>query len=212
MQEYIQYITSPAPHPAASASRLDYLLDFNLSQHAVRGLRFTRHVRGMAAITAMTKQLLADDPARTLIGWGDRGQAGAGLVRKQRGPSAKVERALSRVCTVISIDEFRTSAVCAEPGCCGRLKGLPFVSSDGRHSSMYQVRLCPNKACNAHVHRDVNAARNMLAILLAQARGKRRPLKLTRGCEPWPDVVYQALGMGVPDYVDTYDSDCEICG
>lgn len=114
-QEYIYYITSP--HGQDSASCLHDLLDFHMHQHPYRALRFTRHCRKQQAITIMAKALLADQPERTLVGWGDRGRAGGGgFIRKQCGPSDKVAQVLRTMCTVVSIDEFRTSKVSMHSG------------------------------------------------------------------------------------------------
>ena len=54
-----------------------------------------------------------------------------------------------------------------------------------RLTDVYSVRLCINKDCSARVNRDVNAARNMLQVLLAQARGEERPPHLDRGLSRW---------------------------
>ena len=108
-QEYMKYLTGPEGEAGA---RLTYLLRFCQRGRPYRALRFTRHVRKARCITAMAKSLLdPHTPRRTLVGWGDRGRAGGGFVRSQCGPSDRVVKALKTMCTVVIIDEFRTSKV-----------------------------------------------------------------------------------------------------
>ena len=107
----------------------------------------------------------------------------------QRSPAKGVEQALAHVCTVVSICAYNTSKKCTE---CGEVLGalqVPHVHAGSRvMRPVYQVRLCSNKAFNAHVNRDVNAARNMLAVLQVRARGEDRPLALRRpGQDPGSD-------------------------
>ncbi|KAK9809829.1 hypothetical protein WJX73_010783 [Symbiochloris irregularis] len=200
LKEYVTYLTSPAegiaaptPSKAKEAAtpkaklkpvpRLDYLLQFHMKK-PYRGLRFTRHCGKLSAITTMARALLGPDPKRTLVGWGDRGKAGQGFIRKQCGPSDRVRKALQSMCTVVDIDEFRTSKICAD--CGSILKPMeatekPAGGGTGRKTDSYRMRLCIHKGCHACVNRDVNASRNMLQILLAQLRGAPRPPSLCRG-------------------------------
>ena len=148
-QEYVGYLTSPQ---AGHGSILDYLLHFHMQAHPYRGLRFTRHCRKQQAITTMAKSLLAVEPARTLVGWGDRGRAGAGLIRRQCGPSDKVAQVLQRMCTLVYIDEYRTSKV-GQPSYCLCSK------MHSSWSSWKCVTPCGNleavdSNCNQHQHAD----------------------------------------------------------
>lgn len=69
-----------------------------------------------------------------------------------------------------------TSKMCAE--CGGKLEGM-HVSC--RHpQGVWAVQSCKNNFCNAIVHRDVNAARNMLALLHTMVDGQQRPPYLRR--------------------------------
>ena len=127
-----------------------------------------------------------------------------GLVKRcVRGPVAKLEKALGQVCTVRSVDEFRTSKLCSQcsspvkpmltrnrpqPKRRGRMVRLQRSvgeqpDSHGRFE-VYAVRFCSNKSCNARMNRDINAARNMLALLQADVRGEARPTAFARGRPP----------------------------
>lgn len=205
VQEHIKYITSGAP--GLPASRLDYLHDFTMRK-PFRDLQFTRYVGQQQAINRMVKSLAGQHGARTLIGFGDMGNRDpSGLIKGcPAGPVKKLLRALSKVCTVVMVDEFRTSKLCAE--CAGEMKGMMGIVKPKRRRqqnrdgsglqavadqergtnfvatgqpslrSVYSVRVCQD--CNAHVNRDVNAARNMCAMLLASLKGER-PLRFCRG-------------------------------
>ncbi|KAK9798946.1 hypothetical protein WJX73_007519 [Symbiochloris irregularis] len=173
LKEYVTYLTSPAegiaaptPSKAKEAAtpkaklkpvpRLDYLLQFHMKKPC-RGLRFTRHCGKLSAITTMARALLGPDPKRTLVGWGDRGKAGQGFIRKQCGPSDRVRKALQSMCTVVDIDEFRTSKICAD--CGSILKPMeatekPAGGGTGRKTDSYRMRLCIHKGCHACVNRD----------------------------------------------------------
>ena len=222
-QDYVRFITSPVPatgepspapaaaEPSPAASRLDYLLLFNMHLHPVRKLRLTRHIQKQRFTSTLCKELMAKKQrgksrGRTLVGWGDCGNAGAGIIRKARGPAKRIEAALGRLCTVVSIDEFRTSKMCAE---CGQvlkpMRGKEHQQGvEGTLKDLWEVRLCSNKACNAHVHRDINAARNMLAILICWARHSLRPPHVKRPRRGRVDVVLPGMA-DVP--LDGFESD-----
>lgn len=99
--------------------RLDFLLCFCQHFHPYRSLAFTRHCQKLKAITTMAQSLLPDRPGRTLIGWGDRGKAsGSPGIGSLGSPSERVRKVLARLphrCSVVEIDEFRTSKVGLSP-------------------------------------------------------------------------------------------------
>ena len=200
MQAYVHYLTSA--HTPGGPPRILYLLDFHFHTHPYRAWNFTVHIGKQQAIIQMSRLLVPNPAQRTLLGWGDRGQAGAGVVRARRGPEGRLLRALHPLCTVVSVDEFRTSMMCAE--CGEKLTGLPvrkLVKGVWRLVPEYSVRLC-TKGCHACVHRDINAARNMLQCLLAAVRGELRPRALCRE----GDIVWHELS---EIDVDRYNSDAD---
>ena len=205
LQEYLRfYTTVQLGHPETQPSRLDYLVNCCMERD-FKGLRFLRHVGQQKAIAGMVKQLTAGSGSRTLVGFGDMGRADPGGLVKRcvRGPVAQLERALRQVCTVVSIDEFRTRKTCSQchaqvkpmhtkvrptPRRGGRLRRLQHhmdqeSDSHGRFE-IYPVRFCSNKSCNARMNRDINAARNILALLLAMVQGHTRPEPFVRGRPP----------------------------
>lgn len=186
--------------------RLDYMLQFFM-QKGYRAMRFTRFQGQQRAINAMVKDLTGRCGARTLIGFGDFGNRDpSGFLKKcPAGPVKKLVRALSQKASVVMVDEFRSSKLCAQCEQHAELKamrGLPstrvlrrYALGEGEEAgngaaavghgqhvggsrqliAVYSVRFCSKKDCNARVNRDVNAARNMLALLEASLQNDRPP-------------------------------------
>ncbi len=85
----------------------------------------------------------------------------------------------------IHIQDKSCQQVCAECGCILKAMKVPDQDDEQRRlKDSYSVRLCIHKGCNARVNRDVNASRNMLAILRAHAEGRERPPALSRNLAP----------------------------
>lgn len=199
-QEYLKYYSRPQPgFDETKPSRLDYMVS-HCMRRDYRGLRFLRHTGQQKAIATMVKQITQGSGSKTLVGFGDMGRMDPGGLVKRcvRGPVARLENALRQVCTVRSVDEFRTSKTCSQ--CSARVKPMhtrdrPKPSRRGRRNAdqqpdsrgrfeVYAVRFCSNKSCNARMNRDINAARNMLALLEADVRGDPRPAAFARGRPP----------------------------
>ena len=200
MQAFLQYITAVCED--TFTPRLDYLFSFHMAK-PYRDLAFTRFVGQQRAIQRMVHVLTGEHGRATLIGFGNMcSRDPSGLIKGcPAGPVKRLLRALSHACTVVMVDEFRTSKLHGDGVRCagemramkGKVKprphrrhGQPWVQdgADQQHGTaavalgpvvgeVYSVRVC--KDCNARVNRDVNAARNMLAMLLASLKGDRPP-------------------------------------
>jgi hypothetical protein len=118
--------------------------------------------------------------ATTVLGYG-AGWGGTG-----GGPHKRVRDSAERIFTrarVTTIEEFNTSKTCHV---CGDVlqgvvereknfkKGAPAGAVDRG------LKHCARRTCSSFLDRDVNAALNMLKVLLARLRGEERPLHLRR--------------------------------
>ncbi len=132
---------------------------------------------------------LAPAGSRTLVGFGDWSAVdSAGLIKKSSaGPVKKFEKRLKQYCTVISVDEFRTSKLHHK---CGQVlkhqrshkmickKTTREVVTQRIHSVLF----CCNKSCHGiAMDRDENASRNMLQLLMKQVQHDSRPSVFRRG-------------------------------
>lgn len=169
-------------------SRVEYLLDFHAKKHSYGNLRFLRFWGAQKALARLAN-LFADKPdCKVLVGFGDWNcQDPAGLLKRcQRGPAKRFFHALRRVCTVVLVDEHLTSQLCCE--CAHQVKPMHAkVRNDAgvlQKRRLYSMRFCARKSCNARMNRDVNASRNILAMLLAIAGGGNRPAAFCRQHPP----------------------------
>ncbi|KAI8903625.1 hypothetical protein EDD86DRAFT_97504 [Gorgonomyces haynaldii] len=106
-----------------------------------------------------------------------------------KGPVKKLKRALSKACTVVDVDEHRTSKLHLD--CRFRMQNMiswKMAKWKGdtepreRKVKIHSVLHCPNSKCHGMtVNRDTNAARNMLQLLLDQSRGLERHICFRRG-------------------------------
>ena len=172
--QYIQYVLSC----------LDLLLSFHIKKD-YRDLKFTRYIGRQKALQKLCNHITAKAGRNTLVGFGDwSNKDSAGIIKKcPAGPVKQLERELKKRCTVVSVDEFRTSKLhecCHQP-----LKVTRHVRKcrDGKVRSV-QVRsvlFCANRSCNGMcVNRDVNASRNILALLKSQLSEGVRPTPFCR--------------------------------
>jgi hypothetical protein len=117
---------------------------------------------------------------RTVLGYGN-GKWGAG-----RAPTKRVRDSADRVfgrARVIGIDEFNTTKTCHV--CGDVLQGIVDRKKNykgGRHAAAFDrgLKHCARQSCSSYFDRDVNAALNILKVLIAQLRGEERPPHLRR--------------------------------
>ena len=151
-----------------------------------RYLKFTTYSRSKAALVEICKKIGGNK--KTLVGFGDFSNQ-HGLVKRR--PTAPIKRwkgQLHQYCKVVEIDECCKSHTCSS--CYDRVelyrnyirrekKGV--LEPTARMSKVFSVIRCKNNECNlCLMDRDINAARNILTLLLSQRRGEERPTCFSR--------------------------------
>ena len=198
-QDRLRYLTGTH---AIAGCRVHYLLDFCMRM-GYRRMSFTRYMGQQRAMASMVKDITGGHGAATLVGFGNWGaQTHAGFIKAcPRGPVLKLRRALASVCTVVGIDEHRTSKLCSA---ChnvnkhmttrqvvreGGGEGAGDVESRTKLIPVYSVLFCSNKTCNARVDRDANAARNILFLTQKLVEGEERPWQFCRNRNNTPGLL-----------------------
>jgi hypothetical protein len=116
------------------------------------------------------------------------------------GPTKALKRNLSRYCTVVNTDEFRSSKLCSD--CCAPLTEQ---SADGAVLG-WGVRRCVNTECSTSWwHRDVNAARNIGRTFLLGQTGHDLPaaFRRTAGVDPVDEAAMAAAMAAVVSIGET---------
>ena len=184
LQEYVQFLL---PH-------LHKLLVFHMDKK-FRSLKFRRYVLRQRTLRSMCQDLTSKAGKRTLVGFGDwSNKDSAGIIRKcPIGPVKKFQDCLKRYCTVVSVDEYKTSKT--HETCHGELmkREIHKHHKKGTYKDQYyqggefkcimkphSVLFCANKSCRMLVNRDVNASRNILMCLKCSITGLERPSALSR--------------------------------
>ena len=183
---------------------LDLLLNFHI-ERGYRGLKFKRYIGRQRALRKLCDHITAKAGRNTLVGFGDWSNRDvAGIIKKSpAGPVKQLERELKKRCTVVSVDEFRTSKLhecCHQP-----LKVTRHTRQckDGvvRNVQVRSVLFCANRSCNGMcVNRDVNASRNILALMRSQLLGGGRigPFRRETQCGPCHSHLREVLSSAGP--------------
>jgi hypothetical protein len=110
----------------------------------------------------MCKALVNDK--KTVVGFGDWSNQDSPVLKKPKGPVKAFKECLKRHATVIDIDEYKTSKTCS---CC---------HEKVEKTKVYTVLRCGNTLCKRNlVNRDLNAALNILCLVVNQIEGRPRP-------------------------------------
>ena len=177
MRSYAEYIFP----------RIDMLLEFHMKK-SFRDLKFRRHVLKQKRLNMICEDLTAKHGKQTLIGFGDwSNKDSAGIIKKSpAGPVKQLERELRKHCKVISVDEFRSSKLHESCHCELQKTYCQKADKNGvvRRVKNYSVLFCANRSCNGmRVNRDVNASRNILALLQSELRNGNRPIAFRRSSQ-----------------------------
>lgn len=157
---------------------IDSLLDFHFTKN-FRGIKFKRYIASKKKVLQLCKKI-AVTGFKTLVGFGDWSNNDKIIKKHPKGPVKILERELKRHCSVISIDEYRTSKKCNDCKC--DLENMYFkrfdIFGDCIHKQkIHTVLRCTNVACaRTCMNRDVNASQNILEIL----ESDNRPLAFRR--------------------------------
>jgi hypothetical protein len=152
-----------------SLSKLNILLNFN-REKKFRDLKMKRFIFSKKTLSKMCKIITKNNP-RTLIGFGDySNNDSSDLIKNcQIGPVNKLKKELQNFCTVVPVDEFRTSKLHNKCGC--ELVNAYMLKKDKdgleRNCKVHSVLYCNNNSCKGTtMNRDNNASKNILDILL----------------------------------------------
>ena len=176
----------------------EYLFGF-CSQKPFLKWRFTTFVYSQKALTWMAKNVVGDEK-NCVIGFGDWSQVDGVVKGHPKAPNKRIKRALSRVATVVNVDEYRSSMVCSccKIGKCNkddhRLKKTSLRNKDGEAVPCHFVLSC--LTCNTKWQRDINASRNLMAALKCQVTGRERPQYLRRE-SPLVSNLLNPVEMGI---------------
>lgn len=174
-------------------ARMTYLwprVDELMTHYGQGGYKNNRMTRRIGALRQLKKMCLdltdgRTDKTTTIIGFGDW-SATTHHKTNTPGPVKRFRRELSRVATVLDVDESYTSKTCS---CCHEQKlckmkclGMRWVKKDRKrvkmvcNTTVHGVLHCTNSDCQGKTwDRDVNAARNILEIAMCQLLGWARP-------------------------------------
>ncbi|MBX8645053.1 MAG: transposase [Thermoplasmata archaeon] len=165
--------------------RLDRLLAYHM-ERPFRKLKLKRYIMAQKKMRELVRRFAGDDKKRVLVGFGDWSNLdNGGLIKKcPPGPVKRFKRELSRVCTVVEVDEFRSSKLHWD--CHQTLVNQQSHRrcKDGveRKLKVHSVLHCRHNGCNGMtVNRDRNAARNILRLLVESCRGRERHVCFQRG-------------------------------
>ena len=157
-----------------------------------RNMRFLRKRFKMKAVNDIC-DLIAPSDKFTVVGYGDwKGSPGSPIKRKCSGPQQAIKRELLRRqskgrCLFAHISEFRTSILSSDTW--ERMTNMHAKSVtrqwDGtlkeqdKPSKVHKVLHCKNSGKTTW-NRDVNAARNILMLLMRRVNGQARPQEFCR--------------------------------
>lgn len=162
--------------------RLDMLLKFHMRK-GFRQLKFKRYRFAQKKLQQLCRRLTSRYGKKTLVGFGDWSNKDSIIKKSPKGPVTRFENQLRRFCTVVPVDEFRTSKL--HSTCDHAMENqisMKKVKNKGwRRSRVHSVLHCKHSGCNGMtVNRDVNASLNMLRLVKQHLTDGTRPAAFCR--------------------------------
>ena len=173
MEAYARYIFKVA----------DRLFDF-YGARRFKNLKLRRYIHSKQALVAICKRLTGKAGKRTLVGFGDWSIGNCKMIRGcNPGPSNRLRKELRKRCTVVDVDEFRSSQRCSQ--CSEQMtqmtKKVIRADRSESHVKVHRVQHCSNSVCSCKtINRDRNASLNLLLIVQCLLFGRERPIHLSR--------------------------------
>ena len=174
LEGYIRYMLS----------RLTYMLSWYKAKR-VRNLTFKRFVFSQKKLNDLVCPF--SNNSKIVVGMGDWSVKDNGIIKKNvQGPVNRFRKRLKQVCKVVTIDEFRTSAL--HYLCHTRMRNMYSEGQckDGnlRAVKIHSVLHCKSNGClGMTVNRDVNSAQNHHRLLVDLLTGKERHRCYCRGVD-----------------------------
>ncbi|RLN96521.1 hypothetical protein BBJ28_00018299 [Nothophytophthora sp. Chile5] len=160
---------------------LGFLVAFSAEKSFLKW-RFLRSRKRMAALDALARRIVPKASPLVCIAYGDWSNQDR-IKGHPTSPVKGFKEALKRRATVLTVDEYRTSQLCSL--CHRRLEWarLRYPNKKGEVvlKANRNVLRCAHSECKANFwSRDVNAARNILSILVSTLSGLGRPTAFER--------------------------------
>jgi hypothetical protein len=153
-----------------------------------RNQKMKRYIYSQKILRSMCSEITKESRKKTLVGFGDWSATdNGGLIKKcPTGPVKKLERMLREYCTVVSVDEYKTSKIHNSCKCCDLKHQYSEVIDKKdkktlKTQKIHSILFCTNKNCNGiTMNRDNNASKNILELLLHEVTNKCRHLSFLR--------------------------------
>jgi len=156
--------------------KIDLLMGFYCTMK-IRDLAFKRYSYSKKTIDNITNKIIEKHGSNTIVGFGDF--SNNGCIKAIKGPVKKIERALMKKCIVISTGEYRSSKLSHEEQTLMKHRYSHSIGRNGEiaNHQIYNVLYCDNNKRNSmSIDRDINAAQNILEILIYLIKtGERHP-------------------------------------
>jgi len=177
MKEYFKYVFP----------RLRTFTEFHIEK-GFRNLNFTSYCRSKATLAKICERISGvtkkTKHVKTLVGFGDYSQQHGLIKSHPTTPILRLKKELRRYCTVVNIDEYKTSKTCSS---CNKeivlyrnriqRKKMGVLEPIARMSNIHSVIRCKHNECKlCCMDRDINASKNILGLLLNQYKGEERPV------------------------------------
>jgi hypothetical protein len=167
-------------------SKLDKLLNFHYSI-PFRKWKFTKYILEKKKMNELCKLISKkqhiNEQSKVIVGFGDWSNPRDSIIRgHKRGPVLKLKKHLRKWCTVIDVNEFRTSKLCCK--CHNETEKMSYNNGVKVNS----VLRCLNNECRIIIDRDVNGCKNILRMLMVSLKIIEKPEAFKRTNKSLPNL------------------------